>query len=76
MKHPDDTAEAVESIRARAQRLIDQGGMDADEALEQALDYWRGSLKRAQMIVRYHVDLRAAGKPTLHVPLLEAVRRR
>lgn len=75
MKHPDDTDECASFLRARAAFLIDNG-MCQDAALEEALDYWETSLRRMQMITRYHAELRAQGKPTLHVPLFEAAKLR
>jgi hypothetical protein len=75
MKHPDDTDECASFVRARAVFLINNG-MQEDDALEEAIDYWRASQKRVQEIVRLNADLRAHGKPTLHVPLFEAAKLR
>jgi hypothetical protein len=75
MKHPDDTAEAAEVMRGRAQFLINNG-MGADQALDEAITYWQLSLRRAQAIMRYNNDLRSRGKPTLHVSLFEAAKLR
>jgi len=72
MKHPDDTVEAIEFMRKRAQFLIDNG-TDTERALKEAISYWERSLERAQAINRFNADLRASGKPTLRVPLFEAV---
>jgi len=75
MKHPDDSQEAMEHMTTHAHRLVTQG-LSHDDATEMALDHWRSSLKRAQMIVRYEADLRSRGKPTLHVPLFQLARTR
>lgn len=71
MKHPDDSDEAIEFMRARAQLLID-GGMATEQALSEAIDDWGRSLLRSQMLWSFERDLRSRGKPTLHVSLFEA----
>jgi len=71
MKHPDDTDECASFVRSRAVFLINNG-MQEDDAPEEAIDHWRDSQRRQQAIVRFNADLRAHGKPTLHVPLFEA----
>ncbi len=73
MKHPDDSQEALDFMTRRALTL-EGGGMEREQALEEAIDDWRRSLVRSQMIVRFNQDLRSRGKPTLHVPLFEAAK--
>lgn len=73
MKHPDDTDQAIEFMRRRAQRNISDG-MSIDGALGEAVDFWEKSLVRMQLINSWQSDLRAQGKPTLHVSLFEAVK--
>jgi len=73
MKHPDDTQEALDFMKLRAETLMSRG-MGADQATDDAIDYWRLSLRRSQMIVRFNAELRQQGKPTLHVPLFEAAK--
>lgn len=73
MKHPDDSDEAIEYMRKRAQLLID-GGMEREQALNEAIGDWERSLLRAQMRKRFEDTLRSRGEPTLHVSLFEAAR--
>ncbi len=69
----NDSQEAIEFTTRRALRLVTEG-IDREESIERALDDWRVSLQRSQMIVRFNADLRSRGKPTLHVPLFEAAK--
>ncbi len=62
-------------MRRHAHRLVAQG-MSAEDATDMAIDHWRASLKRAQMIVQFNAELRSRGKPTLHVSLFEAAKLR
>jgi hypothetical protein len=73
VKHPDDTQEAIDIMTRHAQALIGTG-VAQEVALERTVNWWRGSLERAQMLVRYNADLRASGKPTLHVSLFEVAK--
>jgi len=70
MKHPDDTQEALDFMADRA-RLSMRNGMDQDNALDEAVEFWRGSLLRSQMVVRFNQHLLDNNKPTLHVSLFE-----
>ena len=73
MKHPDDSDQALEFMRAHALTLINNG-ISRDQAMDEAIDHWRRSLRRMQMIRCFEDDLRHRGKPTLHVSLFEAAR--
>jgi hypothetical protein len=73
MKHPDDTDEALDFMASRA-RLSMRNGMGQDQALDEAVEFWRRSLLRSQMLVRFNQHLRDNNKPTLHVPLFEAAK--
>ncbi len=75
VKHPDDSQEAIDHMTRRAHQLV-TGGMEYEHAVEESIDWWEKSLVRAQMIARFNAELRGRGKPTLHVPLFEAARRR
>jgi len=75
VRHPDDSQEAIEHMTRHAHKLVIEG-LSHDDATEMAVDHWRRSLKRAQMVCRYEADRRSQGKPTLHVPLFQLARTR
>ncbi len=60
-------------MRRVAQRDIDDG-VDPETATADAVETWRLSLLRSQLITAYHAELRRQGKPTLHVSLFEAAK--
>lgn len=74
MRSVDTSPEAVEYVKVRTIQYRTK--MSADAAMDAAHADWMKSLRRAQLIKIHEDELRANAKPTLHVNLFEAAKRR